>query len=188
MDVQMPGMGGFEAPPAIRARERDKGGHVPIIAMTAHAMSGDRERCLAAGMDGYLVKPIDPPTLFSMIEGSAPENDPSSSPIHRPSLLARMGGDHDLLRDVVQLFLDDCPQRLAAIRQAIDRCDPAGLRAEAHTLKGAAANLSAEELADAARTLEQVGGGSQTLDAAEPAWRRLSGAAESALRALRESV
>jgi HPt (histidine-containing phosphotransfer) domain-containing protein len=98
-----------------------------------------------------------------------------------------MGGDEELMRDVVQLFLADCPERLAAIRAAIDRGDAAGLKGEAHTLKGAAANLSAAALADAARSLEQIGA-SQTLAAAEAAWQRLSGAAEIALRALRETV
>jgi CheY-like chemotaxis protein len=69
MDVQMPGMGGFEATAAIRERERETGLHLRIVAMTAHAMNGDRERCLAAGMDGYLSKPIDSKLLFESVEG-----------------------------------------------------------------------------------------------------------------------
>jgi CheY-like chemotaxis protein len=187
MDVQMPEMGGFEASQAIRAREAEKGGHMPIIAMTAHAMAGDRERCLAAGMDGYLSKPIDPPALFAAIEGERSVKESAPPPIDRPSLLARMGGDEELMRDVVQLFLTDCPERLAAIRAAIDRGDAVRLRGEAHTLKGAAASLSAAELAEAARALEQIGAGN-TLDGAEGAWSRLTGAADDALRALRESA
>jgi CheY-like chemotaxis protein len=68
MDVQMPDMDGFEATAAIREEERESGRHIRIVAMTAHAMNGDRERCLAAGMDGYLSKPIDPGTLYDAVE------------------------------------------------------------------------------------------------------------------------
>ena len=82
MDVQMPEMGGFEATAAIRAREREKGGHVRIVAMTAHAMKGDRERCLAAGMDDYLAKPAESRALFAVIEKRL--RAPSSSCQLRP--------------------------------------------------------------------------------------------------------
>jgi two-component system, sensor histidine kinase and response regulator len=68
MDVQMPVLDGFEATAAIRERDRNSGGHLPIIAMTAHAMAGDLERCLAAGMDGYIAKPIQAKTLFATVE------------------------------------------------------------------------------------------------------------------------
>jgi CheY-like chemotaxis protein len=186
MDVQMPEMGGLETSAAIRADERQSGGHVPIIAMTAHAMAGDRERCLAAGMDGYLPKPIDPPALFAAIEGETIVDAPAPA-VDRAALLERLGGDEELLRDVVRLFLADCPDRLAAIRAAIDRRDADRLRVEAHTLKGAAANLSANHVAAAARALEQIGAG-KNLDAVEAAWRELSGAAERARVALQESV
>ena len=187
MDVQMPGMGGLDASRALRVREGQKGGHVSIIAMTAHAMAGDRERCLAAGMDGYVAKPIDPAALFAAIEGEPSVKERALPPIDRSSLLARMGGDKELMHDVVQLFLTDCSERLAAIRAAIDRADAVRLRGEAHTLKGSAANVSAAELADAARALEQIGAGN-TLDGAEAAWGKLTGAAADALRALRESA
>jgi CheY-like chemotaxis protein len=72
MDVQMPVMGGFEATAAVREREKGTGRHIPIIALTAHAVTGDRERCLAAGMDGYVAKPIRPEELFEQIEALIP--------------------------------------------------------------------------------------------------------------------
>ena len=195
MDVQMPEMGGIEATEAIRQRERTKGGHTRIVAMTAHAMNGDRERCLAAGMDGYLSKPIDPAMLYSTLEHeSAPitpagapgaaDLPPSAAPIDRVGLMERLGGDEDLLIDVVRLFLADCPVRLAAIKAAVDDRDAERIRTTAHALKGAAGNLSAQGLFDAARTLERLGTEGR-LEPAEAAWRRLSMEAANVLDALR---
>ena len=77
MDIQMPVMDGFEATAAIRAKENLTGGHIPIIAMTAHALKGDQERCISAGMDGYVSKPIRTSELFSVIEAMLPEKDPA---------------------------------------------------------------------------------------------------------------
>jgi PAS domain S-box-containing protein len=189
MDVQMPDMDGLEATAAIRALERTTGSHVRIIAMTAHAMNGDRERCLRAGMDGYLSKPIKPQMLFSVVEDESPSppaapSDARSAPIDRDEALRIMGGDEGLLADVVQLFLDDCPQRLAAIKAAVDARNAELIEAEAHGLKGAASNLSATALFEAAGALERIGA-ERRLDAAEAAWRCLSMAATDALDQLR---
>jgi len=167
MDVQMPEMGGLEATAAIRERERQSGGHVRIVAMTAHAMNGDRERCVAAGMDGYLSKPLDPRMLFAIVE------DPSEPPASAVSSSA------------VDLFLDECPNRLKALKLAVDARHAEGIRAEAQKLKGAAGTLSATGLFDAAEVLERIGTESR-LDAAEAAWRRLSAEASQVLAALRQ--
>jgi CheY-like chemotaxis protein len=126
MDVQMPEMDGCEAAMAIRAREAGTARHLRIVAMTAHAMSGDRERCFGAGMDGYLSKPIDPAMLRAVVEGG-PESMPPGTvaqpsaatqralPIGAQQVIERLGGDEKLLLDVAQVFLPDCPRRLADI-------------------------------------------------------------------------
>src|SRR5205823_1458721 len=105
MDLQMPEMGGFEATAAIRQRERQTGGHLRIIAMTAHAMNGDRERCLAAGMDAYLPKPIDRDTLFTVVEqegavSAGASGAPPLNVFNPAALLERLGGDEQLLAKV----------------------------------------------------------------------------------------
>jgi signal transduction histidine kinase/CheY-like chemotaxis protein/HPt (histidine-containing phosphotransfer) domain-containing protein len=185
MDVQMPEMGGFEATAAIRLRERETGVHLPIVAMTAHAMKGDRERCLAAGMDEYITKPLDSKRLCAIVERVADSGTKDAGPIDAQTLpgydavLARLGGDAQLLADVSRLFIEDAPRHLREIRSAVDARDGAALRASGHALKGAAANFDAADVVNAARTLEEAG---RTMDlaAAEPAWRTL----ESAMREL----
>ena len=144
MDVQMPEMGGIEATAEIRKREVTSGGHVRIIAMTAHAMSGDRDRCLAAGMDGYLSKPINQPVLINVIEQGSDGEQPAPRPaIDQAALLARVGGDVELMHEVIRLFMEDCPMRLATIHAAIVSGDAEALRNGAHALRGAAGTLSA---------------------------------------------
>ncbi len=193
MDVQMPEMGGLEATAAIRERERKTGGHVRILAMTAHAMNGDRERCLAAGMDGYLTKPIGPAMLCATLEheaaAPAPAGTPDSppraeTPVDRAGLMERLGGDEHLFTDVIRLFLEDCPVRLAAIKAAVEDRDPERIRTAAHALKGAAGNLSATGLFDAARTLERIGAEGR-LEAAEAGRRRVATEASLLMDALR---
>jgi len=195
MDVQMPVMGGLEATSAIRERERSAGGHVRIIAMTAHALNGDRERCLASGMDGYLSKPIDPKVLYSVVEqdldaqpaataGRTAEPQATAPGFDPSALRARVDGDEELVATVVRMFLEDCPARLAAIRDAVERRDGEGMRVTAHALKGAAGNLGAVGLFEAASILERIGAESQ-IDAADAAWRLLSTEWMNVLDALR---
>jgi two-component system sensor histidine kinase/response regulator len=163
MDVQMPEMGGFEATAAIRAREAEEGGHLRIVAMTAHALKGDRERCLAAGMDGYLAKPIDRAELIETVEdGSTPPASFAPPPSARPGsfdhadAIERLGGDDELLLEIVRVFVDEAPRLLRQIDVAVGAGDPDRLSAAAHELKGAAANLSATGVAQAASALEQM--------------------------------
>ena len=189
MDVQMPEMGGFEATAAIRAKERTSRTYQRIIAMTAHAMKGDRERCLAAGMDDYLTKPLDSRQLFALVEamGEQSSRTSRSEPI-RPAIsdqvLARVGGDHQLLAEISRLFVDDAPEHLQRIKAALDAGDSGSLRRAAHALKGAAANFDADQVVETARVLEEMG---RTSDLAghEAAWRDLTAQVDRLLSTLR---
>ncbi len=167
MDVQMPELDGLDATGAIRAWEKSAGTHIPIIAMTAHAMKGDRERCLAAGMDGYTSKPIRIRELEQAIaqlvspskptEGTLQEETREDDIIDGAALLAGVDGNRHLLRELVHLFLADCPRRLAGIKEAIRRGDAEALRIEAHTLKGSVGNFSAKQAFAAAQRQEIIG-------------------------------
>src|SRR5262249_5927427 len=141
MDVQMPVLDGFAATAAIRHREAGSHRHVPIIAMTAHAMAGDRERCLEAGMDAYVAKPFRPQELFRAVEQFQPSpptpivktggvdqslivepvNKPSpaceTSEFDRDEALKRVGGSEDVLRELVELFRVECPKQMDEIRR-----------------------------------------------------------------------
>src|SRR6202521_4729518 len=167
MDVQMPEMDGLDATSAIRAWEKTAGTHTPIIAMTAHAMKGDRERCLAAGMDGYTSKPIrigelehaiaqliSPPNSAKV---PVSEADQADGAIDHTALLAGVDGNRRVLRELVRLFLADCPRRLAEIKEAIRRGDAGALGRAAHTLKGSVGNFAAKNAFAAAQRLEIMG-------------------------------
>jgi PAS domain S-box-containing protein len=168
MDVQMPDMGGFEATAAIREHERTSGGHVPIVAMTAHAMSGDRERCLRAGMDGYLSKPVHADELIDAVERHASDGEaadpgsPSASVapdrgLDLEAALAHVNGDRRLLREIARVFLADLPRTMAALRRAVGAGDAAGTRAAAHALKGSVAIFGARDAVARALDLQQMG-------------------------------
>ena len=166
MDLQMPEMSGFEATQAIRARERGTGVHLPIVALTAHAMAGDRDRCLAAGMDGYLPKPFVLNDLLQTIEAlaaraaatAAVDRSPSADKIFdEETALAYTGGDRELLKEIIALFRADCPAYLRRLQRAIVARDGEALRISAHALKGAVATVGSPAGRRAAAELEEIG-------------------------------
>jgi CheY-like chemotaxis protein/HPt (histidine-containing phosphotransfer) domain-containing protein len=167
MDVQMPEMSGYEAVAAIRELEKATGQRIPIIAMTAHAMGGDREKCLAAGMDHYVTKPIDQKRLFEAVESfftHRRSGEPATMDETKVILsfdpnvvLRRVDGDRDLLREVAGLFFEDTPRLLAEVHNAITRGDGNALERSAHTLKGSVGNFGARVASEAAHRLEQMG-------------------------------
>jgi CheY-like chemotaxis protein len=182
MDVQMPKMDGFEATAAIREKEENTNTHIPIIAMTAYAMKGDREKCLNAGMDGYVSKPIKADELHEAIKSMFPDDldKPNTESnelqidkiIDKSEVLDRVDGDMELLSDMVELFVEDCPNLLSEIKDAVNRNDSKALERSAHTLKGAVANFAAETPFEAALNLENMGRNSD-LEHAEKAFNIL---------------
>ena len=177
LDVQMPELDGFEVTAAIRRQEEHTGRHLPIIAMTAHALKGDRERCLAAGMDGYISKPIQPLELFEVIESVLPPaekreeprgaKDSPSQAFDLAAALARVDGDAGLLRELAQLFLEDSERLLSAVEQAVAQRDGRSVERAAHTLKGAVGNFAAQGAFAAALRLETMGREGRLAEAAE---------------------
>jgi signal transduction histidine kinase/DNA-binding response OmpR family regulator/HPt (histidine-containing phosphotransfer) domain-containing protein len=168
MDVQMPVMGGLEAATEIRRRERATGEHIPVVAMTAHAMDGDREKCLEAGMDGYVSKPIDPRTFLKTVEdlGHAPSLDGDAhlvgafdgrKPLDADALLERFAGNRKLLRAILKTFREDCPTMMAKIRDALKKQDCAAVADAAHALKGSVGNFGETAAFESAREIEKKG-------------------------------
>ena len=158
MDAQMPLMDGLQATRAIREAEHATGDHLPIVAMTADALAGARERHLAAGMDDYVPKPVRPGELFEAVErwalpGPAPAAAP---PLDAVALIDAFEGDRELAHVVAVTFLEEYPGILDAIGAAIDAGDAGALRQHAHRLKGAIGHVSARGLA-LSETLERAG-------------------------------
>jgi two-component system sensor histidine kinase/response regulator len=167
MDVQMPDMDGFAATTMLRDREKGTRTHQTVIAMTALAMKNDRERCLAAGMDGYLAKPIRAQELDEVLDartmqlsdsrlaGHSPEAGPQS--VNADELLERLDGDRVFLVELTELFRTDYPRQVRAIHEAIQHNDASGVKQASHALKGALSNLAAAEAREVAAKLERLG-------------------------------
>jgi PAS domain S-box-containing protein len=167
LDQQMPEMDGFEATSEIRAREAGTGRHTPIIALTAHAMQGDRDRCLAAGMDAYVSKPCHVRDLFKAIRNVVPaesspvtQTDPESplgEAFDEAEALARIEGDREGFRAAVASFLSHWPKELAGIRGAVAGRDARALERHAHKVKGMVGIFCAIPAMHAAQKLETMG-------------------------------
>lgn len=173
MDMQMPEMDGYEATAAIREQEKNSGKHIPIIAMTASAMTGDRERCIEAGVDDYIAKPVRIAELHKTIETTlanlsksatvaSREDDRSDTSreddvIDRDSVLQNVDNDMQILEVLVKLFEEECPGMLARIEEAVQSQDGKALENAAHKLKGSAGIFSAQAALKAAEKLEQMG-------------------------------
>ena len=174
MDLQMPEMDGISATAVIREREKLTGERIPIVALTAHAMKGDAERCLAAGMDAYITKPLRVDELFAVIgrlipndnePPSAPTGDHASMPTEPPiaaafnleAALAWVGGDRQLLRTLIGVFFAQDQKLLPEIREAGERGDVNALERLAHKIRGSMACFGAAIASEAARRLEIMG-------------------------------
>jgi CheY-like chemotaxis protein/HPt (histidine-containing phosphotransfer) domain-containing protein len=162
MDVQMPEMDGLEAAAEVRKREQATGRHVPIVAMTAHAMKGDEARCLTAGMDAYVSKPVKPEALFAILGRLVPAAEPAQA-VEAGALrrltdwdeaLAHVRGDEDLLRELATIFLEEWPRWLAALRDGLSQGDAALVQRTAHTVKGSLGTFAATAAHAAAWELE----------------------------------
>jgi len=165
----MPGLDGIAATRVLREREAKRGAdRLPIVALTAHALEGDEQRLLDAGLDAYLAKPFEPGDLFAVLERIAPRDPqralaPAASRaaletvVDRAKLLEQTGGDVDLLRQVVEVFLEEKASMLAAVRGAVERGDAAEIARAAHRVKGTCVTLAARLAGEAAAQLERVG-------------------------------
>jgi CheY-like chemotaxis protein len=159
MDVQMPEMDGLAATAAIRKSETASKTHLPIFAMTAHAMSGDRERCLQSGMDGYITKPVRFSDIEQALSGlvSPPPKPVEAAFWNKAEALKRIEGDEELLQEMCRIFLENSPKLLRMLQQAVAAGDADAVMRAAHSIKGESGYLNATGTSNAARQLEEMG-------------------------------
>jgi len=174
MDVQMPILDGFQATSVIRALERGSDTTTPIIAMTAHAMRGDREKCLEAGMDAYVAKPLDVKQLLGLIESVAEDRGCAETNGHEPhqeenfgssstpivdyaGAMKRLGDDEELFQEFIVYYDEDARQLVTEIEESIETKATGDLHRAAHNLKGLASNLGAQRVVNASYSLERIG-------------------------------
>ena len=210
MDMQMPVMDGYEATRAIRQWESSRAGdnmttrHIPIVAMTAHAMAGDKERCLAAGVDDYLSKPLKKTDLLTMVDkwlNARTMPNVEKAPVMRleplknqavpmkfDQAVTEFDNDSDFLLDVLSGFLDNVNAKIPVMRTALKEGDATVVAAESHAIKGGAANLTAEDLSLSAAALEtmarskDLSAGAKALDHLENEYNRLAAFADTRLK------
>jgi len=188
MDVAMPEMDGLEATRTIREREKKSGSHIPIVAMTAFATKEYRRKCLEAGMDGYISKPVSPEELYGTIEpflrqadlGGSRKPPRSQPPVDLDAALEVVDGDVELLRAVAEMSLEECPEQIESLSQALARQDAPGVEAAAHRLKGVLGNVGGLAARDVAQRLETMGeegkldGGADVLEELETEMKRVA--------------
>lgn len=165
MDLQMPEINGFEATAIIRQMEEDSGRHVPIIALTAHAMKGDMERCLDAGMDGYISKPVRREELIETVQRFLSRSASSDKPqpklakapeaLSIPETLARVDGNSELLGELVEIFLETSPDLQQRMGEAVETRDWDSLGRAVHMLKSSLGNFCARPALQAVLALEE---------------------------------
>ncbi len=201
MDIQMPELNGIEATRLIREIEKKTDTHIPIIAMTAHAIKGDRESFLKAGMDDYISKPIDTKKLIETIEGiiagsrtitnsltpDTSSEKPANNLVDKEVVMKRVNGDMELLREIVQLFFETCPMLLSGVNTAISNGDNKSLEREAHTIKSVISNFSGHQAYQAALKLEIMGARGE-LSRAEETYQELEEEIERLTPALEDLI
>jgi len=192
MDCQMPEMSGYDAATLIRDPHSGVcNHHVPIVAVTAHAMKGDREKCLAAGMSDYISKPVSPTTLTAAIERWLPEASaspdvpaPDPAAFDEAALMERLMGDRDLARTIVAVFLEDFPRQLAALSSSVEAGDDDATRRQVHRIKGAASTVGSHALRQVASEMEQ----SANVSARIPELHRQFQAAKQAMQSIKTEL